>query len=147
MAFRFHPDSTLVVVVLGSVVELVGGGVVGDALGSVVEGATVGGVITVDEGANIVVVEVGLNTGAATLRGDAGRSLTCASAAPTICHVMKVVSTTTKTQPPAIAIRRMTRLSQPASSRPVNEPSRFHQGCGVTALGDLLSGHVTDHPD
>jgi hypothetical protein len=70
-------------------------------------------VVFVDEGVDIDVVGVAIvwrvvdvspplawSWGAATLRGDDGRSLTRLSAALTICQVSKVVSATTTNHPP-----------------------------------------------
>jgi hypothetical protein len=79
---------------------------------SVVDATTVVGATVV--GATVVVVvvvvdEVGVvsNTGAATLSGDTGLSVTWASAALTICQVSAVVNTTTAHHPPIKAIIRI----------------------------------------
>ncbi|MEE8405654.1 MAG: hypothetical protein V3S32_00725 [Acidimicrobiia bacterium] len=65
------------------------------------------GVTTVVAVRSVVVVDSPLcsSWGAATLRGDEGRSLTRSSAALTICQVRAVVRTTTTSHPPANASR------------------------------------------
>lgn len=70
-------------------------------VGATVVGATVVVVVVVDE------VGVVSNTGAATLSGDTGLSVTWASAALTICQVSAVVNTTTAHHPPIKAIIRI----------------------------------------
>jgi hypothetical protein len=69
----------------------------------------VAGVTTVVGVCSVVVVSppLGSSCGAATLRGDDGRSLTRSSAALTICQVRAVVRTTTPSHPPINASRLM----------------------------------------
>jgi hypothetical protein len=65
------------------------------------------GVTTVVTVRSVVVADSppGSSWGAATLRGDEGRSLTRSSAALTICQVRAVVRTTTTSHPPVNASR------------------------------------------
>jgi len=112
VVFTNHSVAAEGVVVVGTdvLVEVVG--VVPEV--DVVALATV---VFVDEGVGVEVAEVatvwrvvdvspplGWSWGAATLRGDDGRSLTRSSAALTICQVSAVVRTTTTNHPPINAI-------------------------------------------
>ncbi len=115
VVFTNHSAATDVVVVGTDVLV----GVVPEVL-AVVPGvavAVLGTVVFVGEGVGVEVVGVvgvltvvdvspplGWSWGAATLRGDDGRSLTRSSAALTICHVSVVVRTTTTNHPPINAI-------------------------------------------
>lgn len=118
---------------------------------SVVDGTVPAVVVVwlVEEVVATVVVDVGFGsevevavdprsviTGAATFSGAMGRSLTRSSAALTICHVIVVASTSTKSQAPARLQRFTLRLSQD----PPHSSSSAHQGFVKTVAWDLNEG-------
>lgn len=123
-----HEDAGSEVVVGAVLVVVVAGGdvtVVEEAMVVTVVLGRSSVVLVVWAAVVVVVVRSAANTGASTLSGEAGRSLTRSSAALTICQVRVVVRNRTRVHP-AMRLKRRTRsLSQTSRPGVVNEPSRF----------------------